>query len=127
MKIIQRVFDIDSANELSSKWYGKNWPVVYILNNNKEAYIGETISISNRMKQHLDNSKREGLKETSIIIDKCFNKSAILDIESKLIECMSADQKYRIQYSNSGMRNHNYYDKSIYDSIFKVVWSELRK
>ncbi len=127
MKIIQRVFDIDSANELSSKWYGKNWPVVYILNNNKEAYIGETISISNRMKQHLDNSKREGLKETSIIIDKRFNKSAILDIESKLIECMSADQKYRIQNSNSGMRNHNYYDKSIYDSIFKVVWSELRK
>lgn len=126
MKIVQKTFNKLSASELSSKWYGKNWPVVYILNNKKEAYIGETTSISSRMRQHLENPLRENLYQSSIIVDERFNKSAILDIEAKLIEYMSADQKFLIQNSNSGMRNHNYYDKPIYDSLFKSIWNALR-
>mgnify|MGYP000949117577 CR=1 FL=1 len=127
MKIIQKTFDRTSAVALTAEWYGKNWPVVYILGSAKEVYIGETTSISARMKQHLENTRRGSLDIVNIIVDRRFNKSAILDIESKLIECMSADKSFSIQNSNSGMRNHDYYEKSVYEAIFKSIWKELQQ
>lgn len=127
MKIVKEKFDKNSADSLTKKWFGANWPVVYILKNKSEAYIGETISISNRMKQHLENEQRHSLNEAHIIVDKRFNKSAVLDIESKLIEYMSADKKFKLQNSNSGLRNHEYYEKILYESLFKSIWDELRK
>ena len=62
MKIVKEKFDKNSADSLTKKWFGANWPVVYILKNKSEAYIGETISISNRMKQHLENEQRHSFK-----------------------------------------------------------------
>lgn len=47
-------FPFDSAlpKKLCDTAYGENWPVVYILNNDKEAYIGETSNTSSRMSEH---------------------------------------------------------------------------
>ncbi len=127
MKIKSMPFDKETANKLSQNDIARNWPVVYILNNRKEAYIGETTSASNRLKQHLDNDDKKRLTDVSIIIDDRFNKSAVLDIESKLIEYMSADQLFELQNSNSGMRNHNYYDKVFYEALFRDIWNNLKK
>lgn len=120
-------FEIETSNTLKKDWYGSNWPVIYIIHNNKEAYIGETTSVRNRIKQHLDNPERRKLREIKIIADRRFNKSSTLDIESQLIEHMSSDGKYIIQNSNSGMRNHNYYQKEDYSILFEKIWEELLK
>lgn len=126
MKIIQESFDKEAADRLARDKRGVNWPVVYILNNKSEAYVGETISIANRMKQHLDNPDRQRLTQAHIISDDRFNKSATLDIESKIIEYMSADQQLKLQNSNTGVRNHDYYQKTVYYEIFEDIWKELR-
>lgn len=125
MLISEKDFNLDVAVDISNFWYGENWPVVYILNDDKDAYIGETTSINNRMKQHLKTDDRARLKKINIIAHDEFNKSAVLDIESKLIEYMSADKKYRILNNNSGMRNHNYYDKKNYEKLFVDIWKDL--
>lgn len=127
MEIKQYAFNLESASKLSDKWYGNNWPVVYIISDKKKAYIGETINVNNRMKQHLDNESRKKLNRIDIIIDERFNKSAALDIESQLIEYMSADQQYEILNSNNGMRNHEYYEKEMYHGVFNNIWSELKR
>lgn len=127
MEIKATKFDNHSVDRLDSEWFGKNWPVVYIINNNKEAYIGETGQVRSRLKNHLANEERVDLTKISIISDKRFNKSAIVDIESKLIEYMSADEKFILQNANNGLRNHDYYEKEIYENLFKELWSKLKK
>ncbi len=106
---------------------GNNWPIVYIINNKKDAYVGETVSAARRMEQHLKNEKRQSLTEIRIISDSNFNKSVILDLESFLIKYLSADGKYTLQNGNGGISNHNYYDKDSYKKEFVRIWEELRK
>ncbi|MEG1066878.1 MAG: GIY-YIG nuclease family protein [Erysipelotrichaceae bacterium] len=86
--------ELDSIKELE---YGNNWPVVYILKNDKEAYVGESVNAYKRMGQHLKNEARKDLKTISIISDSEFNKSAILDMEALLIKYMSGENKYILQ------------------------------
>lgn len=127
MQLKNMKFKVETSESLKTHWYGSNWPVVYIIHNHREAYIGETTSVRNRIKQHLDNPERKKLQEIKIIADRRFNKSSTLDIESKLIEHMSSDGKFVIQNSNSGMRNHDYYQKDDYNIIFEKIWKELLK
>src|SRR5699024_6983979 len=61
------------------------WPVVYTLNSKKEIYIGETRSALARLRQHHQNAEKRRLDKLLVIIDKTFNKSAALDLESYLI------------------------------------------
>lgn len=126
MDIKKIKFTHEGADIIAREWYGVNWPVVYILNNKTEIYIGETTSVRTRLKQHLDDEKKSNLREVSVITNDTFNKSAALDIESKLIEYMSADQKYQIMNGNSGMRDHNFYDKPLYEAHFKTIWKKLK-
>lgn len=104
---------------------GTNWPVVYILETSKIAYVGETTSAIRRMGDHLKNPDRDIFDTAYVIHDDTFNKSATLDIESRLIEYISADETYTLQNNNRGLRKHNYYDKQRYDSLFTDIWSEL--
>lgn len=80
-----------------------------------------------RAKQHLDNQERKKLTTIEVISDELFNKSAVLDIEAKLIEYMSSDQKYTLLNGNRGIIGHNYYDKERYTSLFRTIWEELKK
>lgn len=117
----------DKFEEIREYKYGKNWPVVYVLEGDKEAYIGETIHAYNRSKQHYENPDRRRLHLIHIIGDSDSNKSATLDIESLLIEHMAADGKYKLQNGNSGLSNHNYFDRERYQAKFENIWEELRK
>lgn len=126
-KIFKYNFDESLLSELKENKYGLNWPVVYIIENGKEAYVGETTSSLRRMKNHLENSDRNFLNFVNIITDEDFNKSVTLDIESKLIEFLVADGRFSLQNSNKGMRNHNYYNRDVYIDKFEKIWKELKK
>lgn len=130
MKIKYYKFQEESISDIKKDPKGKDWPVVYIINNKNEAYIGETISAYNRTLQHLANPKRRFLKELHIIEDDNFNKSATLDIESSLIELMSADEKFKLQNSNSGLVFHKYNNMHKFSQespFFKQLWNMLKQ
>lgn len=123
-------FDFDEVGieNITNLKYGKNWPIVYILNGDKEAYIGETTNAYHRMKQHKANSVRKTLNKINIIYDSEFNKSAVLDIESLLINYMSADQKYKLQNISSGISSQSdYYNRANYLQKFDDIWNSLIK
>ena len=68
-EIITKKFNDGTPNVLKTQKYGIDWPVVYILNNKEEAYIGETTNASIRASQHLKNDVRRKLNTINIIGD----------------------------------------------------------
>lgn len=125
MKIKGIDFNETSIKDNKSDSYASNWPVVYILKGNKEAYVGETTNFNRRMFDHLNNPVRKTLSKAYMVSDDRFNKSATLDIESMLIESMSADGKFLLQNSNRGLKDHNYYNKNSYTNDFTHLWESL--
>lgn len=122
-------FDSSLVNEFNAVHYVKDlWPIVYILSdgNVNEAYIGETADAYARMGSHLKNNKKNKLSEVHLISSEKFNKSATLDIESNLIKYISGDGQYKLINANTGLANHNYYQKKEYWDIFKSIWDNLR-
>lgn len=105
--------------------FGVNWPVVYVINNDEEAYVGETVDAANRSSQHLQNEERRRLRQISVISDSTFNISVIMDLESFLIQHMSSDGKFRLQNSNRGLASHNYYQREDYEKTFGKIWQQL--
>ncbi|MEG0328964.1 MAG: DNA/RNA helicase domain-containing protein [Longicatena sp.] len=119
-------YDINSSTEIEKNKHGKNWPVVYILNSDQEAYIGETSSFARRLKEHKKNDKRLTLTNINLIDDDKFNKSAILDIESELIRLMNADGKFELQNLVVGQNQaHDYYDRVLYKRMLPLLWKKL--
>ena len=123
-------FSFNKAGAKSIKGLGKgeNWPIVYILNSSKYAYVGETISAFSRIEQHLKDARRQPITKVSLIIGDEFNKSATLDIENKLIQYMHADHKFELQNANKGQSvKHNYYQREVYEQTFEELWKKLNK
>ncbi len=120
-------FNQAGAEQIRSYTYGSDWPVVYLIENGKELYVGETIRAYGRTKQHLENEARKKLNTIHIISDDEFNKSATLDAESSLIEYLVADGKYILQNGNGGLQNHDYFDRERYQAKFELLWKNLQK
>ncbi len=120
-------FDKDKFDQIRNYKFGRNWPVVYLIEDKQEVYIGQTVNAYFRSKQHYENPERSKLKEIHIITDEEFNISAAFDIESWLIQYISADEKFILQNSNGGLKNHNYYDKVKYKAKFEIAWENLRQ
>jgi uncharacterized protein len=120
-------FDKSSFNDIKEYRFGKNWPVVYIAENGQEVYVGETTNVFSRSKQHYENVDRRRLKNIHVVTDEEFNKSAALDIESWLIQYMSADGKFILQNGNRGLQNHNYFERDKYKAKFEILWEKLIK
>ena len=126
-KIEQYPFNKDGVLTLRNEsQHGEDWPVVYILSGDKEAYVGETQNAYERMNQHLANSKRKNLTKINLMLSESFNKSAILDIENMLITHMHADDKFILQNANGGQSKlHNYYQRHLYQDVFANIWKKL--
>lgn len=120
-------FDEKVVKKLENTKFGNKWPIVYIINNDKEAYVGETVNAYMRASQHLDNPKRRMLNLINIISSEKFNKSVVLDLEAFLIKYMAADNNFKLQNGNAGLQNHNYYQKEMYESKFKEIWNKLKE
>ena len=72
-EIITKKFNAGTSNVLKSEKYGTNWPVVYIINNNEEAYVGETTDVSIRSNQHWANEVRRNLDKINVIRERIIN------------------------------------------------------
>lgn len=118
-------FEKDKFDQIQTYNFGTDWPVVYLIEDGREIYIGETINVYIRSKQHYENPERSKLKRIHIIADEEYNKSATLDIESSIIQYMSADKSFVLQNGNQGLSNHNYYDRQKYQAKFEVIWEKL--
>ena len=126
--INEYTFSNDGKIEVANEKYSKDWPVVYLIHNDKKLYIGETQNVYKRMEQHLNNPSRKTLKKIKIIFDKEYNKSAVLDIEQSLIQLFGADNKYEIQNLNGGQsEKHNYYQREKYLNKLDIIWKELSR
>lgn len=109
-------------------WVKNQWPLVYFIQHEtkKVAYVGESTNFSNRIKNHLANPKKaKAFNKISIIGSDKFNKSATLDIESKLIQYISSEGTYELQNGNNGLINHNYYQQDLYKNLFRDIWNRL--
>jgi len=114
-------------NKIKDYKFGQDWPVVYMIENGQEIYIGETSNAYVRSSQHFDNPERSKLNQIHLITDEEYNKSATMDIEAWLIEYISADGIFNLQNGNSGLRNHNYYDREKYKAKFELIWQKLKE
>jgi hypothetical protein len=119
-----------SALEIINKnqWVKNQWPLVYFIQNDSKrvAYVGESTNFSNRIKNHLANPKKaNAFNQISIIGSDKFNKSATLDLESKLIQYISSEGTYELQNGNHGLINHNYYQQDLYKDLFIDIWAKL--
>lgn len=105
----------------------RDWPVLYLINNDKELYIGETQNAVKRMGQHLDNPERKSLQNFNVIFDDEYNKSAILDLEQHLIQLCGADKKFALQNLNGGQSyKHDYYEREKYVNKIDDIWAKLK-
>ena len=103
-----------------------NWPVVYLLEDGRDIYVGETGSADRRMRQHLKSEQKRHLKEVRIVFDERFNGSACLDLESLLIRLLGGDGKFQVMNRNEGITNQDYFQRSGYNDTFKEIFEELR-
>lgn len=115
--------------------YIDQYPVVYILYNRNEkkrpvAYIGQTVQVNKRLKQHLNNSKRKEIKEVLLIGHEKFNQSATYNIETNLINHFIGDEQFQLQNVSQTrqVQMHQYYEKEYYDEVvFQELWEELQR
>jgi hypothetical protein len=124
----QYPFTKDSLNKIEKNpWVKNQWPLVYFIQNDsvKIAYVGESTNALSRIKNHLSNPERCKLDRISIIGSDKFNKSATLDIESNLIQYITAEGSFTLQNGNYGLINHNYYQQDLYKNLFHEVWNKL--
>jgi len=131
-------FEFKESTKLKDNKIVVNWPVVYLIENGKQIYIGETNNFQRRMKQHYGDVKKRTLKRVHLISDKDFNKSAIRDIEAALIGYFDADKKFKLLNGNNGVKfkllngnngviNQDYFDRVIYKNKVPVIWEKLQK
>lgn len=122
-----RITDKDfHSTEYGDEKYLKNWPMLYVLENGKEAYVGESTNVYNRMSQHKGNEQKQKFEKAHFIYSKEFNQSVTFDYESKLIQLFAADTQYVLTNGNVGIADKNYYNKEYYDNNFKSLWERLR-
>ena len=123
-----KVLDYDFKNiKNADTEYIDNWPMLYILENGKSAYIGESNHAKTRMIQHLSNEEKQIFKKVHFIYSKFFNQSVTFDYESKLIQYIVADELFEVTNKNSGIADKNYFNKAEYDKRFHELWRKLQK
>lgn len=125
-------YNKEGLSQLLSAPQGTNWPHVYLIHDDANLYVGETQSIYNRTRQHLEKNdvavkNKKSLIET--ISDSSFNKSAILDVEQQLIQLFSAENKFKLLNGNGGQSClHDYYQKDYYhNDLLEAIWEKLIK
>lgn len=122
-----------------------DWPVVYVLDGpagssttiaaprrkqvgpaERDVYVGESLNVAARMRQHLESVEKEHLTSLRVIVDETFNKSVCLDLESFLIRMLAGDGAYQVLNRNDGIVDANYFERDRYRESFEDVFDRLR-
>ncbi|MFB2557035.1 DNA/RNA helicase domain-containing protein [Herbiconiux liangxiaofengii] len=137
-EIVRLPFDKDEVGDWARSGDKRitNWPVVYILDDDKatagrasdrrKIYVGESLNVATRMRQHLASIERSHLTNLRVILDETFNKSVCLDLESFLIEMLSGDGAFEVLNRNDGIVNADYYNRAFYQDSFDAIFDRLK-
>lgn len=126
IEILSWPFTKETIQQMNQQVTYANYPVIYLLNGDKEAYIGETVYFKRRMREHL--RTRKHVNRMHVIQHEKFNRSATFHLETKLINYFLGDEKYILQNKSKVVNDftHNYYNKSYYDqTLFQALWQTL--
>lgn len=104
----------------------RNWPVVYTLSGHDAVYVGESLNVAARLRQHLDSVGKRVLDRADVVVDDTFNKSACLDLESFLIRHFAGDGRFQVLNRNEGISDADYYGRASYQDAFDAIFEELR-
>lgn len=126
------ILEVDLAREPVRIWSDtdprlRNWPVVYTLDGSGQIYVGESLNVTMRFRQHLDNPTKAALGRARVVVDGTFNKSACLDLESFLIRLFAGDGRYTVVNGNEGITDADYYRRDAYRETFAEVFDALRE
>lgn len=122
------IIDGDFKNQkYSDEEYLGNWPMLYILENGKQVYIGESNHVKTRMTQHASNVEKRIFDKVHFIYSNIFNQSVTFDYESKLIQYIVADELFQVTNKNAGIADKQYFQKQEYDKKFKELWQKLQE
>lgn len=116
--------EIDAWAQLNRRH--RNWPVVYALNGSDEIYVGESLNVAKRFRQHLDSTQKKQLVTARVVLGETFNKSVCLDLESYLIRLLAGDGRYLVLNRNEGITDADYYERDQYRQTFIEIFEELR-
>lgn len=123
-----RITEGDFKNQVyGDEDYLSNWPMVYILENGKQAYVGESNHVKQRMAEHYRSVDKRIYDKVHFIYSSRFNQSVTFDYESKLIQYIAADELYEIRNKNTGMADKEYFGKKEYDEKFQALWRSLQR
>lgn len=103
-----------------------NWPAVYILADAKRIYVGESLNVAIRLRQHKDSPEKRELSDARVVLDERFNKSAALDLESFLIRLLAGDGRFQVLNRNDGITNSDYFERDQYRAAFQDIFDHLR-
>lgn len=104
-----------------------NWPVVYVLHGPGHVYVGETRNFATRLRQHVEAGTKRGVRQARVVIDPEYNKSACLDLESRLVRLFAGDGKLTVLNGNAGITDADYFDRERYQASFDDVFQSLRE
>ncbi|MBP2436617.1 DUF2075 domain-containing protein [Microbacterium amylolyticum] len=122
-----RFTEAEVARLAGSRVEYSNWPVVYLLNDERSIYVGETLNAAKRLRRHRDpKSRNRDMKHVRIVLGEEFNKSACLDLESQLIRYFSGDGQRTVQNRNDGVTDADYFDRRRYQQSFDDIFDALR-
>lgn len=125
-----KVYKVESLSEID-RYFEENldildYPVVYILYNNNEIYIGESSDIKNRLLTHSKSDQNNKLKNRLVIFSPFFNKSVALGLETFLLKNIISDKR-KISNTNLITSKHKYYNKHKYETLFPNIWERLKE
>lgn len=104
-----------------------DWPVVYVLEDSKQIYVGESLNVRSRFSQHLQTENKKSLTSAHVVIDSTFNKSAALDLESHLVRLLAGDGQFEVLNRNVGIINADYFDRDKYRVKFEKIFKEFHQ
>lgn len=117
-----------SQGEYSSWKLPFDYHCLYILENGKDVYIGETKDVALRSKQHnqvQDLCHRYSFTRIHILMGEAFEETPAKHFETLLIQLMQADGKFHV--INTRKEWQHYSRKNMFELCFDHVWLELEK
>lgn len=104
-----------------------NKPGVYVFYDSQTLYIGESSQPMNRLKQHITSGKLKAKYQVLVFRSDKFNKSAIYDIETKLIDYFYAEDNFSLINEKTNQGKHRYYLEELYSQAIDEIWKYLLK